>query len=135
MDIVGPAALGLGDLLLPAGREVVVVRVVARRVVVVVGGLGGAGRRVRGDLGGAALAAVALGRVLGEGVEDVDEAVDVRVERGAAAPGQEEDDSTSLQRGFSARARSRKNNHASRPFREMITRPKISRNEWKTTEI
>ena len=25
--------------------------------------------------------------------------------------------------------------HASRPFREMITRPKISGNEWKTTEI
>ena len=25
--------------------------------------------------------------------------------------------------------------HASRPFREMIARPKISRNEWKTAEI
>ena len=28
-----------------------------------------------------------------------------------------------------------KNIHASRPFREMITRPEISRNEWKATEI
>ena len=43
-----------------------------------------------------------------------------------------------IQRRFNVgvpRARSRKDSHASRPFREMITRPKISRNEWKTTEI
>ena len=44
-------------------------------------------------------------------------------------------DSTSLQREFSARARSKKSIHASRPFREMIARPKISRNEWKMAEI
>ena len=44
-------------------------------------------------------------------------------------------DSTSLQREFSARARSGKSIYASRPFREMIARPKISRNEWKTAEI
>ena len=34
-----------------------------------------------------------------------------------------------------ARAFRRKSIHASRPFREMIARPKISRNEWKTAEI
>ena len=44
-------------------------------------------------------------------------------------------DSTSLQRECSARARSRKSIHASRSFREMIARPKISRNEWKMAEI
>ncbi len=51
------------------------------------------------------------------------------------APGQHKGDSTSLQRECSARARSGKSIHASRPFREMIARPKISRNEWKTAEI
>ena len=50
-------------------------------------------------------------------------------------PGQDKGDSTSLQRECSARARSRKRIYASRPFREMIARPKISRNEWKTAEI
>ena len=50
-------------------------------------------------------------------------------------PGQEKGDSTSLQRECSARARSGKSIHASRPFREMIARPEISRNEWKTAEI
>ena len=50
-------------------------------------------------------------------------------------PGQDKSDSTSLQRECSARARSGKSIHASRPFREMIARPKISRNEWKTAEI
>ena len=50
-------------------------------------------------------------------------------------PGQEKRDSTSLQRECSARARSANSTHASRPFREMIARPKISRNEWKTAEI
>ena len=45
---------------------------------------------------------------------------------------QQKGDSTSLQRGCSA---TKTNVHASRPFREMITRPKISQNEWKTTEI
>ena len=49
-------------------------------------------------------------------------------------PGQDKGDSTSLQREFSARA-FRKSIHASRPFREMIARPKISQNEWKTAEI
>ena len=49
-------------------------------------------------------------------------------------PGQQKGDSTSLQRECSARARSGKSIHASRPFREMIARPKISRNEWKTAE-
>ena len=44
-------------------------------------------------------------------------------------------DSTSLQRECSARARSGKSIHAARPSREMIARPKISRNEWKTAEI
>ena len=48
---------------------------------------------------------------------------------------QEKGDSTSLQRECSARARSGNSTHASRPFREMIARPKISRNEWKTAEI
>ena len=51
-----------------------------------------------------------------------------------ASPGQQKGDSTSLQLGCSARARSRSNVHASRPFREMIARRKISQNEWKTTE-
>ena len=49
--------------------------------------------------------------------------------------GQQKGDSTSLQRECSARARPGKSIHASRPFREMIARPKISRNEWKTAEI
>ena len=49
--------------------------------------------------------------------------------------GQDKGDSTSLQRECSARARSGKSIHASRPFREMIARPKISQNEWKTAEI
>ena len=49
--------------------------------------------------------------------------------------GQEKGDSTSLQREFSARARFGNSTHASRALREMIARPKISRNEWKTTEI
>ena len=49
--------------------------------------------------------------------------------------GQDKGDSTSLQRECSARARSEKSIHASKPFREMIARPKISRNEWKTAEI
>ena len=49
--------------------------------------------------------------------------------------GQEKGDSTSLQHECSARARFGKSTHASRPFREMIARPKISRNERKTTEI
>ena len=40
-----------------------------------------------------------------------------------------------MERECSARARSGKSIHASRPFREMIARPKISRNEWKTAEI
>ena len=40
--------------------------------------------------------------------------------------GQDKGDSTSLQRECSARARSGKSIHASRPFREMIARPKIS---------
>ena len=49
--------------------------------------------------------------------------------------GQDKGDSTSLQSECSARARSGKSIHASRPFREMIARPKISRNEWKTAEL
>ena len=65
--------------------------------------------------------------------------VDARVGLAAAvalaqAPGQHTGDSTSLQRGRSARARSGKSVRASTPFREMIARPKISRNEWKTAE-
>jgi len=42
--------------------------------------------------------------------------------------------SNSLQHVFSARARSGKSIQASRPLRDMIARPKISRNEWKMTE-
>ena len=49
--------------------------------------------------------------------------------------GQEKGDSTSLQCECFARARSRKSIHASRALREMIARPKISRNEWKPAEI
>ena len=48
--------------------------------------------------------------------------------------GQDKGDSTSLQRECSARARSGNSIHASRPFRETIARPKISRNEWKPAE-
>jgi hypothetical protein len=47
---------------------------------------------------------------------------------------QEKSDSTSLQRECSARARFGNSAHASRALREMIARPKISRNERKTTE-
>ena len=50
-------------------------------------------------------------------------------------PGREKRDSSSLQRGCSARARSGKRMHASIRFQEMIARPKISQNEWKTAEI
>ena len=49
--------------------------------------------------------------------------------------GQHKGDSTSLQLECSARARSGNSIHASRPFREMIARPRISQNEWKTAEI
>ena len=48
--------------------------------------------------------------------------------------GQDTSDSTSLRRERSARARSGKSIHASRPFREMIARPKVSRNEWTPAE-
>ena len=44
-------------------------------------------------------------------------------------------DSMSLQRECSARARFGTSTHASRALREMIARPKISRNEWETAEI
>ena len=54
---------------------------------------------------------------------------------GPSGAGQDKGDSTSLQRECSARARSRKSIHASRPFREMIARPKISQNEWKPAVI
>ena len=72
---------------------------------------------------------------------DLDDALAAAAEElldaaGRRRPGQEKGDSTSLQRGCSARARVPGTTlHASRPFREMITRPKISQNEWKTTEI
>ena len=49
--------------------------------------------------------------------------------------GQDKSDSRSLQHECSARAHSGKSIHASRALREMIARPKISRNEWKSTEI
>ena len=48
--------------------------------------------------------------------------------------GQDKGDSSSLQHECSARARSGKSIHASRALREMIARPKISRNEWKPAE-
>jgi hypothetical protein len=78
--------------------------------------------------------------------EDLERAGDVRRDAAAgrrdveppdldAAPGQQKGDSTSLQRECSARARSGISIYASRPFREMIARPKVSRNEWKTAEI
>ena len=50
-------------------------------------------------------------------------------------PGPQKGDSTSLQRECSARARFGNSTHASTALREMIARPKISRNERKTTEI
>ena len=53
----------------------------------------------------------------------------------ASTTGQEKGDSTSLQRECSARARFENSTHASRAPREMIARPKISRNERKSTEI
>ncbi|KAH8059541.1 intracellular chloride channel [Aureococcus anophagefferens] len=49
--------------------------------------------------------------------------------------GQETSDSISIQHECSARARSGKSIHASKALPEMIARPKISRNERKTTEI
>ena len=52
-----------------------------------------------------------------------------------SAPGQEKSDSSSLQHECSARARFGNSTHASRVLREMIARPKVSRNERKTTEI
>ena len=59
----------------------------------------------------------------------------VKTHKTASGTGQEKSDSSSLQHECSARARSGKSIRASRPFREMIARPKISRNEWKTAEI
>jgi hypothetical protein len=59
----------------------------------------------------------------------------VRIISTAYVAGQDKGDSTSLQRECSARARSRKSTDASRALREMIARPKISRNERKTAEI
>ena len=50
-------------------------------------------------------------------------------------PWEETGDSTSLQRDRSARARSGNSIHASRALREIIARPKISRNEWKIAEL
>ena len=61
-------------------------------------------------------------------------AVACNLNAAACLPGQDKRDSTSLQRECSARARSKNSIYASRPFREMIARPKISRNERKTTE-
>jgi hypothetical protein len=55
------------------------------------------------------------------------------VEKSAA--GREKRYSTSLQRECFARARFGNSTHASRALREMMARPKISRNERKTTEI
>ena len=48
--------------------------------------------------------------------------------------GRHEGDSTSLQRECAARARLGNGTHASRALREMIARPKLGRNERKTTE-
>ena len=73
------------------------------------------------------------GADLGARVDAVDEVARLRVPE--LEPGQEKGDSTSLQRGRSARARSKERRSRSRLFREMTPRPKISQNEWKTTEI
>ena len=50
-------------------------------------------------------------------------------------PGQEKGDSTSLQRGCSRSDVREESIHALSSPREMIARPKMSQNEWKTTEI
>ena len=50
-------------------------------------------------------------------------------------PGQEKGDSTSLQRGCSRSDFQEESIHALRSPREMTARPKMSQNEWKTTEI
>ena len=63
------------------------------------------------------------------------EGADQSLDLDTSCTGQDKSDSTSLQRECSARARSGKSIHASRPFREMIARPKISRNEWKPAEL
>ena len=70
-----------------------------------------------------------------EAMERVGRGGELRRVRPRREPGQEKGDSTSLQLGCSARARSGERRSRSRPFREMITRKKISQNEWKTTEI
>jgi hypothetical protein len=62
-------------------------------------------------------------------------AANSRANKIAFLTGQEKGDSTSLQCECSARARFGNSTNASRALREMIARPKISRNEWKTTEI
>ena len=49
--------------------------------------------------------------------------------------GRDKGDSTSLRREWSARARFGNSTHASRALREMIARPKISRNERKPAEL
>ena len=60
---------------------------------------------------------------------------DARRELWWPAPGRDTGDSTSLQPECSARARFGNSTHASRALREMIARPKISRNEWNTAEL
>ena len=89
--------------------------------------------RLRGDLDLHAFAGQLLEDRLRAFGEDAD-AADATW-RGACCTGREKSDSTSLQRECSARARSGKSIHASRALREMIARPKMSRNERKTTEI
>ena len=54
---------------------------------------------------------------------------------GAHAPGQEKGDSTSLQRGCARSDFQEKSIHALSSSQEMIARPKMSQNEWKTIEI
>ena len=54
---------------------------------------------------------------------------------GAPPPGQKKGDSTSLQRGCSRSDSQKKSIHALSSPRERIARPKMSQNEWKTTEI
>jgi hypothetical protein len=68
-------------------------------------------------------------------VDDVDPHDPRDIAYVSSGSGQETGDSTSLQRECAARARSGKSIHASRALRGMIARPKISRNERKTTEI
>ena len=116
----------------PKGSAVPEATASARRRPPSVGSGRGAGRAARGREG--ARSGARTSEALGVGPASSSSCSSRSCPTSSSA-GQDKGDSTSLQHECSAHARSGNSIHASRPFREMIARPKISRNEWKTAEI